>query len=98
MEQICRVAHVLLFIYLLLALPYVLLFSAQREYTRARALFKDVSHKAIDWPEAIWQLWVDFEHLHGSVEDLEHCLEKVKLLSLKLEKKRAQVLVLITIS
>lgn len=54
-----------------------------------------MSYKALDWPEAIWQLWVEFEHLHGSLEDVEHCLEKVAFLSAKLEKKRAQVFALI---
>jgi squamous cell carcinoma antigen recognized by T-cells 3 len=76
--------------------PLLTFSSARREYMRARALLKDVSYKAIDWPEAIWQLWAEFEYLHGSVEDLEHCLEKVNLLSAKLEKKRAQVFSLIS--
>ncbi|KAF8584488.1 hypothetical protein K439DRAFT_1633508 [Ramaria rubella] len=69
---------------------YLELLIAEHEYSRARALFKEMSQKKMDWPDAIWQLWVDFEQLYGFVEDIEYCLEKVKILSEKLEKQREQ--------
>jgi hypothetical protein len=36
----------------------------------------DIHTKQIDWPEAIWDAWALFEHLHGSVTDIENCLEQ----------------------
>ncbi|CAH0394818.1 unnamed protein product [Bemisia tabaci] len=38
----------------------------------ARALATDT-----DWPEGIGTLWLDYEKLHGSLEQYEHCLSKV---------------------
>ncbi|KAI0081583.1 hypothetical protein K474DRAFT_1703756 [Panus rudis PR-1116 ss-1] len=53
-------------------------------YDTARKTFKDIALKNLDWPEAIWEAWVQFEHLHGSVKDIEECLDRI-------EKARAQV-------
>ncbi|KAE9406958.1 hypothetical protein BT96DRAFT_810155 [Gymnopus androsaceus JB14] len=51
---------------------------------KARQVFIDISTKHIDWPEAIWEAWILFEHFHGSVKQVEGCLDKI-------EKARYQV-------
>ncbi|KIY44769.1 hypothetical protein FISHEDRAFT_50684 [Fistulina hepatica ATCC 64428] len=43
----------------------------------ARSVFTSVHYKQLDWPEAIWEAWLAFEHLHGSLETIEACIEKV---------------------
>ncbi|KAF9454778.1 hypothetical protein P691DRAFT_716623 [Macrolepiota fuliginosa MF-IS2] len=48
-----------------------------QKYDEARSVFSDVCMKQIDWPEAIWEAWISFEQLYGSVADMEACLEKV---------------------
>ncbi|KAJ2935129.1 hypothetical protein H1R20_g1982, partial [Candolleomyces eurysporus] len=55
-----------------------------KQYDEARAIFVDVHKKKLDWPEAVWEAWISFEHLYGSVDDIDSCLEKV-------EKARVQV-------
>ncbi|KAF8527992.1 hypothetical protein BU17DRAFT_38620 [Hysterangium stoloniferum] len=70
---------------------YAGLLISENEYTTARALFEDISPKKIDWPEAIWKQWIEFEQLHGTLDDIESCLEKVEKLSTKAEKQRAKV-------
>lgn len=47
-------------------------------------MFSDLVYKNLDWPEAIWEGWIAFEHKCGSVEELEACLDKV-------ERARGQV-------
>ncbi|KAF8895465.1 hypothetical protein BD779DRAFT_1619135 [Infundibulicybe gibba] len=47
-------------------------------YDQARSVFQDIHMKQIDWPEAIWEAWITFEHLHGSVDDILACLDKVE--------------------
>ena len=45
----------------------------------ARKVFSEQSlQKEMDWPEAIWEAWVLFEHSHGSVEQLENCLDRIE--------------------
>ncbi|KAF8187328.1 hypothetical protein K438DRAFT_1972956 [Mycena galopus ATCC 62051] len=34
--------------------------------------------KTLDWPEAIWEAWLAFEHLHGSVQQIDLCGDKVQ--------------------
>ncbi|KAJ3814647.1 hypothetical protein F5876DRAFT_86271 [Lentinula aff. lateritia] len=53
-------------------------------HDEARKVFSDIAAKQIDWPEAIWEAWSLFEHFHGSVEQIEACLDKI-------EKARYQV-------
>ncbi|KAK7690329.1 hypothetical protein QCA50_006986 [Cerrena zonata] len=49
-----------------------------QQYDAARATYKDVAFKNIDWPEALWEAWLSFEHLHGSVEEVEECLDRIE--------------------
>lgn len=59
-----------------------------------RKIFKDVSKKNLDWPEGIWDAWLSFENLHGSVGDLEACMSAIEKLSVTVANRRAKVCVL----
>lgn len=51
----------------------------------------DIHTKQIDWPEAIWDAWALFEHLHGSVTDIENCLNKIEKAQYQTNIRRAKV-------
>lgn len=53
-------------------------------------MFKDVVAKYFDWPEAIFDAWIAFEHVHGTVEDLEECMDKVNRAQAGVNAKRAR--------
>ncbi|KZV80119.1 hypothetical protein EXIGLDRAFT_845875 [Exidia glandulosa HHB12029] len=57
---------------------------------KARTVFRDVAAKNLDWPEMLWEQWIQFEHVHGSVEDVEECLSRVHALNEKLVVRRAK--------
>ena len=56
-----------------------------------RKLFRDVANKNLDWPEAIWEAWATFEHAHGSVQELEDCLDRIDRARKQVNAKRAKV-------
>lgn len=60
-------------------------------YEEARKILRDIAVKNIDWPEAIWEAWVSFEHVHGSVEELEDCLDRIERARKQVNAKRAKV-------
>ena len=64
----------------------------QEKYTEAREVLKDISTKNVDWPEAIWEAWLTFEHLHGSMTDLEACLDKIERAQQQVNTRRAKVI------
>ena len=43
-------------------------------YDDARRVFRDVANKNLDWPEAVWEAWISFEQLHGTVDQIEEAL------------------------
>ncbi|KAH6912804.1 RNA-binding protein Prp24 [Coprinopsis sp. MPI-PUGE-AT-0042] len=61
-----------------------------QEYDTARQVFTDVHTKRMDWPEAIWEAWVAFEHLHGSVDDITSALDKIEKARTQLNNYRAR--------
>ncbi|KAF8073869.1 hypothetical protein FPV67DRAFT_1479613 [Lyophyllum atratum] len=61
-----------------------------QQYDKARKIFSDIHVKNIDWPEAIWEAWIAFEHLHGSVEELDTCLDKVEKAQYQVNSRRAK--------
>lgn len=67
------------------------IFSKNQDTKKARGAFKDLSLKPMDWPEAIWEAYLAFEHLHGTVEDVEICLEKVEKAQFIVNEKRTKV-------
>ncbi|TFK90773.1 RNA-binding protein Prp24 [Polyporus arcularius HHB13444] len=62
----------------------------QHLYDDARRVFRDVAHKNTDWPEAIWEAWVSFEQLHGSVEQIEDALDRIERARTQVNNRRAK--------
>jgi hypothetical protein len=54
-------------------------------------VFQDESIKDLDWPEAIWEAWVSFEHAHGSLDEIEGCLDQVEQSQSQINFRRAKV-------
>lgn len=47
--------------------------------------------KNLDWPEAIWDAWISFEQLHGSVIELEDALDRIQRAQTQVNNRRAKV-------
>jgi hypothetical protein len=54
-------------------------------------VFKDLVYKNLDWPEAIWEAWISFEHLYGTVQDVDECLDKIDRARTQLNARRLKV-------
>ncbi|EJF56678.1 RNA-binding protein Prp24 [Dichomitus squalens LYAD-421 SS1] len=61
-----------------------------RMYDDARKVFRDVANKNLDWPEAVWEAWIAFEHLHGTVEQIEDALDRVERAQVQVNNRRAK--------
>lgn len=57
----------------------------------ARKTFQDMSTKNLDYPEALWDAWHNFEHAHGSLSSLEEAIYKITQARAQLETRRARV-------
>ncbi|KAL1677942.1 hypothetical protein EV122DRAFT_290785 [Schizophyllum commune] len=62
----------------------------QGQIDAARHVFNDVHGKHLDWPEAVWDAWLNFEHIHGSVDEIEDCLDKVERARYQVNARRAK--------
>ncbi|KAL0960935.1 hypothetical protein HGRIS_005940 [Hohenbuehelia grisea] len=62
----------------------------QDKHDEARAVFKDICMRNIDWPEAVWEAWASFEHVHGTVQDIEACLYRVEKAQYQVNVRRAK--------
>jgi len=58
---------------------------------KVNAVFQEALSKPLDWPEPLLQKWKEWVYFQGSVEEIESCLDKIKEISGKLERKRARV-------
>lgn len=56
----------------------------------ARKTFQDMSTKNLDYPEALWDAWHNFEHAHGSLSSLEEAINKISQARAQLEARRAR--------
>lgn len=56
----------------------------------ARKTFQDMSTKNLDYPEALWDAWHNFEHAHGSLSSLEEAINKITQARAQLETRRAR--------
>ncbi|KAG1748706.1 hypothetical protein EDB19DRAFT_1847464 [Suillus lakei] len=56
----------------------------------ARKTFQDTSTKNLDYPEALWDAWHNFEHAHGSLSSLEEAISKITQTRAQLETRRAR--------
>ncbi|KAJ7075864.1 hypothetical protein B0H15DRAFT_916497 [Mycena belliarum] len=61
------------------------------QHEKARKAFVDLHLKNLDWPEAIWEAWLAFEHLHGSVQQIEACGDKIEKAQYVVNTRRAKV-------
>ncbi|GBE83236.1 predicted protein [Sparassis crispa] len=62
----------------------------QKLYDDARKVFRDISMKNLDWPEAMWEAWLNFEQLCGSVEDIEDCIDRIDRAQVQVNARRAK--------
>ncbi|KAF7313383.1 ATP-dependent DNA helicase PIF1 [Mycena chlorophos] len=60
------------------------------QYKQARKTFVDLHAKNLDWPEAVWEAWLAFEHLHGSVPEIEACGDKIEKAQYVVNTRRAK--------
>lgn len=97
LDVLYRHAHVCYFIHLsrLHEINVISLSRRKDQYDDARSLFSDLAYKNLDWPEAIWEAWISFEHQHGSVAELEACLDKVERAQYQVNMRRATVSILL---
>jgi hypothetical protein len=71
-------------------------FSRRKDrYDEARSVFSDLVYKNLDWPEAIWDARTSFEHQHGSLAELDACLDTVERAQYQVNMRRAKVSVLL---
>lgn len=57
----------------------------------ARKVFRDIASKNLDWPEAIWEAWIAFEHVYGTVEELEDSMDRIEKAQKQVAARRAKV-------
>ncbi|KAI0669180.1 RNA-binding protein Prp24 [Trametes maxima] len=69
---------------------YTEILTKQRMYEDARKVFRDIAPKHLDWPEAVWDAWVSFEQLYGSVEQIEEALDRVERAQIQVNARRAK--------
>ncbi|KAJ6619546.1 hypothetical protein B0H10DRAFT_2367855 [Mycena sp. CBHHK59/15] len=60
------------------------------QHNTARTTFVDLHLKNLDWPEAIWESWLAFEHLHGSVQQIDACGDKIEKAQYIVNTRRAK--------
>lgn len=56
----------------------------------ARKVFQEMHRKHFDWPEAIWDAWVTFEHFHGTVEEINAAMDNIEKIRLQVNARRAK--------
>ncbi|EJT99026.1 hypothetical protein DACRYDRAFT_24111 [Dacryopinax primogenitus] len=62
-----------------------------RDINRARRTYQEAAVRSqLDWPEAIFDAWIDFEHRFGTADEVEAALIRVKHLSDKVTTKRQE--------
>ncbi|KAF9468618.1 hypothetical protein BDZ94DRAFT_1279703 [Collybia nuda] len=71
-------------------LAYTDLLIKLEHYEQARKIFTEIHTKNLDWPEAIWEAWAAFEHMHGSVEEVDTCFDKIEKAAYQVHARRAK--------
>ncbi|KAF7422665.1 Splicing factor [Pleurotus ostreatus] len=69
---------------------YIDILIKQDKHDTARAVYKDIHTKNLDWPEVIWDAWLTFEHLYGTVQDIEYCLDRIEKAQYQVNMRRAK--------
>ncbi|KAI8978842.1 RNA-binding protein Prp24 [Trametes punicea] len=62
----------------------------QHMFEDARKVFRDIAMKNLDWPEAIWEAWITFEQLYGTVEEIEDALDRIERAQTQVNNRRAK--------
>jgi hypothetical protein len=70
---------------------YTDLLIRQHDYAAAREVFDDIHKKKLDWPEAVWEAWVNFEQLKGTVHTIDIALDKIEKARVQVNYHRARV-------
>ncbi|KAI0056538.1 hypothetical protein BV25DRAFT_1893853 [Artomyces pyxidatus] len=60
------------------------------EHESARKVFAHAATAKLDWPEAVWEAWIAFEHAHGTVETIQECLDTVQRVRGQVNARRAK--------
>ncbi|KAI0771140.1 RNA-binding protein Prp24 [Trametes elegans] len=69
---------------------YIDVLIKQHMHDDARKVFRDIAMKNLDWPEAVWDAWLAFEQLYGSVEQIEDALDRVERAQTQVNARRAK--------
>ncbi|KAG6903150.1 hypothetical protein C0995_004697 [Termitomyces sp. Mi166 len=77
-------------VYVLLRLGPDLTCRKYQQLDRAAKVFLDIHTKNLDWPEAVWEAWINFEQLYGSIDGLDQCLDKVEKAQYQVHLRRAK--------
>jgi len=75
----------------ILALIHSTFCSRTDRYDLARKTFQDMSTKKLDYPEALWDAWHNFEHVHGDLDSIEEALNKINQAKAQTEMRRRRV-------
>ncbi|PCH39752.1 hypothetical protein WOLCODRAFT_136486 [Wolfiporia cocos MD-104 SS10] len=59
-------------------------------YDDVRKVFRDICMKNLDWPEAMWDAWISFEQVYGSVESLEDAFDRIERAQVQITMRRAK--------
>ncbi|CDO70855.1 hypothetical protein BN946_scf184801.g48 [Trametes cinnabarina] len=62
----------------------------QHMHEDARKVFRDIASKNLDWSEAVWEAWITFEQLHGTVEEINDALDRVERAQIQVNARRAK--------
>ncbi|KAL5501649.1 PRP24 [Sanghuangporus vaninii] len=71
-------------------IQYIESLTKQGRYGDARAVFKELVNKRLDWPEAVFDAWIGFEHLYGTVQEIYECLDQVERAQNQVSIRRAK--------
>lgn len=52
-------------------------------------MYKEIDMKKVDWPEALFDSWMLFEQVHGDLEQMQECLDKIDRVQAQVNAKRA---------
>ena len=63
----------------------------ENKIEETRATYKSINYKVLDWPEAVLNSWILFEHLYGSASDIQECVDTVQKIQIAIDLKRAKV-------
>ncbi|THH01889.1 hypothetical protein EW145_g6837, partial [Phellinidium pouzarii] len=62
----------------------------QEKHDEVRAVYKNIVSRNFDWPEAIFDAWVAFEHLYGNLNELQESLDRTERAQNQINLKRAK--------